>query len=180
VVHAELWRLRARLAEVAGDAPEAARLTAEADAALAPSTEVGAVMGRVAELLGYEITPQPLRAGETAELTTHWRLLGDVSPEQTVWVHFRAEGRADAPDTRFGDDYRLPGLLPEIGPAPQHVSVRRHLLVPAGAEPGRYRLVAGVWNPESGRRLHRWVRGLVPTLETTLPLGRLELVRPAP
>jgi hypothetical protein len=180
VVHAELWRLRARLAEVAGDAPEAARLTAEADAVLAPSTEVGAVMGRVAELLGYEITPQPLRAGETAELTTHWRLLGDVSPEQTVWVHFRAEGRADAPDTRFGDDYRLPGLLPEIGPAPQHVSVRRPLLVPAGAEPGRYRLVAGVWNPESGRRLHRWLRGLVPTLETTLPLGRLELVRPAP
>ena len=63
-VHAELWRLRARLAAADGDLPEAARLAAEADAALAPARPIGAVMGRVAELLGYDVAPQPLRAGE--------------------------------------------------------------------------------------------------------------------
>jgi hypothetical protein len=60
------------------------------------------------------------------------------------------------------------------------VSVRRQVAVPAEATPGRYRLVAGVWNPASGRRLHRWWRGLVPTRETALELGRVEVVRRAP
>jgi hypothetical protein len=61
---------------------------------------------------------------------------------------------------------------------PQTVSVRRRLVVPPDAVPGRYRLVAGVWDPASGRRLHRRWRGWVPTLDTTVPLGGVELVRP--
>jgi hypothetical protein len=177
-VHVELWHLRARLAAADGDLPEAARLTAEADAARGPSTAVGAVIGGVVELQGYDVSPQPLRAGEAVDVTTHWRVLADTASPLMVWVHFRAVAQPEGPETHFGDDYPLPGLLAEIGPGPQHVRVRRRLSVPADLAPGRYRLVAGVWNPRSGRRLHRWWRGLVPTLETTLALGRVEVVRP--
>ena len=179
-VHVELWRHRARLAEADGDRSEVTRLTAEADAALAPARPIGAVMGRVAELLGYDVAPQPLRAGEAVDVTMHWRLRGPPSANLMAWVHFRGEDRPDTEAARFGDDYPLPSFLPDVGPAPQHVSVRRRLLVPADAAPGRYRLVAGVWSPGSGRRLHRWWRGLVPTLETTLALGRVEVVRAPP
>jgi 4-amino-4-deoxy-L-arabinose transferase-like glycosyltransferase len=179
-VHAELWRLRARLAALDGDPREAARLAAEADAGLAPARLVGAMMGGVAELVGYDLTPQPLRAGETVELTSHWRLHGVASPGLMVWVHLRADERPDNRGTRFGDDYPMPGFLAELGPAPQHVSVRRSLPVPVDAAPGRYRLVAGVWHPASGGRLHRWWRGLVPTLETTLELGRVEVIGATP
>jgi hypothetical protein len=179
-VHVELWRLRARLAAADGDSQEAARLAAEADAALAPARHVGAHMGGIVELAGYEMTPQPLRAGETAELTTHWRLLRMPAAQHMVWVHLRAADRTDDQATRFGDDFPLPGFLPELGRAPQHVSVRRRLRIPDGAVPGQYRLVAGVWNPATGWRMHRWWRGLVPTLETALSLGRVEVVRPAP
>ena len=178
-VHVELWRLRARLAAADGDPAEAARLAGEADAAGVPPETVGALMGGVVELLGYSVTPRPLRAGETVELTTHWRLHKASTRRLMVWVHLRADDRT-ATDTRFGDDYPLPGLLPDLGPGPQQVSVRRQVLVPADAAPGRYRLVAGVWNPASGRRLHRWWRGLVPTRETALELGRVEIVRAAP
>ena len=177
-VHAELWRRRARLAAADGDLGEAARLTADADAALTPAKPIGAVMGRVAELLGYDIEPLPLRTGEPVEIAMHWRLRGTPASSLMVWVHFRAEGRSDE-DARFGDDYPLASFLPELGPAPQHVMVRRRMTVPAELAPGRYRLVAGVWNPGSGWRLHRWWRGLVPTLERTLPLGRVEVVRGA-
>ena len=179
-VHAELWRLRARLAAADGDVPEAARLTAEADASLAPSTTIGAVLGGVVELRGYDIAPQPLRAGEAVDLTTHWRVLADTSSPLMVWVHFRAVGQPEGPATHFGDDFPLPGLLSELGSGPQHVSVRRRLAVPPNLAPGRYRVVAGVWNPRSGWRLHRWWRGLAPTLETTLALSRVEVVRPGP
>ena len=178
-VHVELWRLRARLAAADGDPAEAARLSAEADAAGAPGRPVGVTLGGQAELLGYEITPQPLRAGEPAELTTHWRLHRAPWGRLMAWVHLRAEDRAEGQGTRFGDDYPLAGFLPELG-APQHLAVRRRIVVPADAAAGRYRLVAGLWNPASGWRLHRWWRGILPTLTTTLALGRVEVVRPAP
>jgi hypothetical protein len=50
--------------------------------------------------------------------------------------------------------------------------------VPPHIAPGRYRVVAGVWNPAAEWRLHRWWRRLVPTLDTTLPLGIVEVVGP--
>jgi hypothetical protein len=179
-VHVELWRLRARLAEADGDGREAARLTMEADEALQPATPVGAVMGGLAELTGYDVLPQPLRPGEPVEVTTHWRLHRAPWGRLMVWVHLRGDSRPDSPRTRFGDDYPLTGFLSELGPTPQHVSVRRRLTVPADAAPGRYRVVAGLWRPGSGWRLHRWWHGVVPTLDTTLELGRVEVVRPAP
>jgi hypothetical protein len=179
-VHVELWRRRARLAAADGDAAEAARLAAEADAALAPSRPIGAVMGGQAELMGYDVVPQPLRAGETVEITTHWRLYRAPWARLMAWVHLRADNRPDNQGTRFGDDYPLVGFLPELGVSPQHMSVRRQITVPADATAGRYRVVAGLWSPGSGWRLHRWWRGMLPTLDTTLALGRVEVVRPAP
>jgi hypothetical protein len=179
-VHVELWRLRARLAAADGDAREAARLSAEADAVLAPARPVGALMGGQAELVGYDVRPEPLRAGETVELTTHWRLYRAPWARLMVWVHLRADSRPDNQGTRFGDDYPLAGFMPELGVAPQHMSIQRRIPVPANATAGRYRLVAGLWNPGSGWRLHRWWRGILPTFDTTLKLGRVEVTRPGP
>jgi hypothetical protein len=178
-VHVELWRLRARLAAADGDAPEAARLSAEADAALAPARPVGAVVGGQAELVGYEVRPQPLEAGGTVEITTHWRLYRAPWGRLMVWMHFRADERNENQGTRFGDDYPLTGFLPELGVSPQHVSVQRQLTVPADATAGSYRIVAGLWSPGTGWRLRRWWRGILPTLDTTLELGRVEVIRPA-
>ena len=110
----------------------------------------------------------------------HWRLHGELAPNLMVWVHFRAQDQSDNEGARFGDDFPLPGFLAGLGPAPQDVMVRRRIVVPADQAPGRYRLVAGVWNPRSGWRLHRWWRGLVPTLDRSLALGRVEVVRGAP
>ena len=179
-VHVELWRLQARLAMGAGDTREATRRAAEADAVLAPARPVGAVMGGEVELMGYDVLPQPLRAGEPAEITTHWRLHRASSGPLMVWVHLRADQGPDHKGTRFGDDYPLVGFLPELGVTPQHVSIQRRLMVPADATAGRYRLVAGVWSPGSGWRLHRWWRGILPTLDTTIALGRVEVIRPSP
>ena len=175
-VHTELWRVRARLAVAEGDLREGAQLAARAEAALTPKRPVGALMGGVAELVGYDLRPQTLRAGERAEMTTHWRLHRASSGRLMIWIQFRAANKGG---TRFGDDSPLPEFLPELGAAPQHVSVRRRITVPADAPPGRYRLVAGLSSPGSGRRLHRWWRGILPTFDTTLGLGRVEIMSPA-
>jgi hypothetical protein len=177
-IHVELWRLRARLATADGDTQEAARLNAEADAALAPERRVGAVMGGQAELMGFSVEPQPLEAGDTMEVTTHWRLYRAPWSRLMVWMHFRADERTESQGTRFGDDYPLTGFLPELGVAPQHVSIQRQMTVPGDATAGRYRIVAGLWSPGTGWRLRRWWRGILPTLDTTLELGRIDVIRP--
>src|SRR5262249_54946171 len=84
-VNVELWRIRARLAAEDGDARAADRLTAEANAALAPGRPVGAVMGGEAELVGYDVLPEPLRAGESVDVTTHWRLYRGAQGRLMVW-----------------------------------------------------------------------------------------------
>jgi hypothetical protein len=171
--NAELARARARLAETAGDAPDAARLETEAAKVFAPARPVGVVLGRVVELLGYDVTPIPVRVGEPVEVTTHWRLFGTPPGSLMVWLQFRGDDQA----VRFGDNYPLPAPVKGLS-NPQHVSVSRGVTVPTHMAPGRYRVVAGVWNQASDWRLHRWWHRLVPLLETTLRLGTVEIVGP--
>jgi hypothetical protein len=52
------------------------------------------------------------------------------------------------------------------------------MTIPGDATAGRYRIVAGLWSPATGWRLRRWWRGVLPTLDTTLELGRVEVRRP--
>jgi len=66
----------------------------------------------------------------------------------------------------------------ELVNGPQHVSVRRRIVVPRDATPGQYRLVTGVWDPTSELRLHIWWRGLLPTFANALTLGTVEVVGP--
>ena len=141
-VHVELWRLRARLAAADGDPLEAARLAAEADAALAPARPVGALMGRVAELVGYDVTRRSRSAPASRSSSRRTGACARPPPgDLMVWVHLRAEDRPDNQGARFGDDFPLPGLLPELGPAPQHVTVRRRVSCP----PTRRRGGTGWW-----------------------------------
>ena len=102
--------VRAHLAAADGDLPEAARLAARADAALTPKRPVGALMGGVAELVGYDLRPQPLRAGESGRDNDPLApARGRPSGRLMVWIHFRAVDRRQR-GTRFGDDSPLPEL----------------------------------------------------------------------
>jgi 4-amino-4-deoxy-L-arabinose transferase-like glycosyltransferase len=171
-VYAELDALLARLAAEGGDVDGARRLQAEAEAARPASAAAAAVFGRTVELLAVELAPGPVRPGETLDVTYRWRLLAAPREPLVVYVHFR--GTAGQP-ARFGDDHPLPPAIPELG-LPQHVTERRQVVVPADLSPGRYRIVAGVWDPRSGHRLRRWW-GPLPVLGPTVELGAVE-VRP--
>jgi hypothetical protein len=176
LTYVELSRRRAQLAAEAGDLTEIQTLEADAGAALRVEKPVGGVFGRLVELTGYDVVPARVRPGEPIDLTYHWRLLASPPTPLSVYVHFRGD---QGQRTRFGDDHPLPAPIPGLGAGPQHVSERRRILVPAEAEPGRYRLVAGVWSPASEARLRRWWRGIVPTLDTTIEIGTIEVLPPS-
>ncbi|MBI3456864.1 MAG: hypothetical protein HY002_13895 [Candidatus Rokubacteria bacterium] len=170
LIYAELAQQRARLAAAAGDTAEAQRLQSEADAVAAPRHRMDAVFGRAVELLGYDAVPARARPGESIEVVYHWRLLAPLRRPLTAYVHFRSDHLV------FADDHELPGLLRGLEGSPQDVMERRRVLVPPETPTGTYRIVAGVWDPATGRRARRWWAGLVPTLSQTADLGTIEVL----
>ncbi len=140
--------LRARLAAADGDAGEASRLAAEADAALAPGRPVGASWAARPSSWATTSAPQPLRAGEPAELTTHWRLHRAPWGRLMVWVHLRAEDRPGRPGHPIRRRLsRWPASCPSSASpaAPEHPAADHG----ARATPP---LDGTVWSPASGAR----------------------------
>jgi hypothetical protein len=176
LLHAELAADRARLAAAAGAESEARRLAAEATAVRTPREHVGAVFGHAVELTGHTIETPRVRAGGTAELAYHWRLLRRSAGGLVVSVQFLA---ADGTSGRFGDDHPLPQPIRGLDPAAaQHVMERRRLAVPETTPPGRYHMVIAVREAASGRRLHRWWHGVLPLPTRTVEVGTLEVLAP--
>lgn len=170
LVYADLARQRARLAAAAGDPAEAQRLQREGDAVTAPRHRTDAVFGRVAELLGYDVVPARAHPGESIQVAYHWRLLAPLRRPLTAYVHFRGDRLF------FADDHELPGPLRGLEGSPQEVMERRRVLVPPETPTGTYRIVAGLWDPATGRRARRWWAGLVPTVSQTAELGTIEVL----
>jgi 4-amino-4-deoxy-L-arabinose transferase-like glycosyltransferase len=174
LANAELADRRARLAEAAGDTAEARRLRAEAAAVRTPSHPVDAVFGGEVALRGFDLTPARAHPGETLELVYHWRL--PATPRSlAAYTHFV---QRDGAHGRFGDDYGLPEPIRSLGGDAQAVRLFRRVRVPAGTPPGSYRVVAGVWDPASGRRLHRWWRGILPVPGRTVEVGTVDILPP--
>jgi hypothetical protein len=163
--YAELAEQRARVATALGDAAAAERHRAEAAHVLAQRRMTSAVFDGVAELTGCDLVAARGRPSEPIEVILQWRLLEQASAPLVAYVHFRGQF------TRFGDDRPLPRPIKGLGNSPQHVLERRRVFIPADAQPGGYRVVAGLWEPESRRPVRLWWRGLLPTTNRTVRLG---------
>jgi dolichyl-phosphate-mannose-protein mannosyltransferase len=175
LVNAELAERRARLAAAAGDTAEARRLRDEAAAVRAPTRPVGAVFGGGVALLGFDLNPTRVQPGGALEVAYHWRLPA-TSRALAAYIHFVPQQGARG---RFADDYGLPEPIRSLGEQTQAIRLGRQVRVPAGTPPGTYRVVAGVWNPATGHRLHRWWHGVVPGPTRTVDLGTVEILPPS-
>jgi len=136
---------------------------------------VGAVLGRVIELTGYDLTPTRARPGEHLDLAYYWRMSARSRTPLAAYLHLRGEA-GQRTRALAVDDHGLPAPIPGLGAEPQHVTEHRRVMIPTDAQPGRYRVVIGVRDPTSGSRLRRWWRGLVPTTSHTIEVGTLEIL----
>jgi hypothetical protein len=107
-------------------------------------------LGGVARLVGYELTgaAQP---GRALQVDLLWQAEAPLADDLTVFVHLldtRGERRAQ-------DDARpAKGSYPTTTWAPGEIVRDRHTVaIPADAPPGQYRIVAGLYDAASGRRL---------------------------
>ena len=76
----------------------------------------------------------------------------------------------------FSDDHPLPAPIAGLGDDTQHVLERRSIVIPHDAPPGRYRVLVGVWEPESRAYFPRWWHGMLPTRSRTIEVGTLEVL----
>jgi hypothetical protein len=112
---------------------------------------VEANFGGVARLLGYDIEPAEVEAGQVMKITLYWEALRPMAESYTVFTHL-----LDGAGRIRGQHDGLPGggARPTTSWLAGEVLVDVHeLAVDASAPPGEYALAAGLYDAASGARV---------------------------
>jgi len=102
-------------------------------------------------LNGYRLIDEVVRRGDIVRLILHWRPEGEVEEDYKLFLHLLdEEGRLVAQrDSEPGGGMR-PTSSWEVG---EEIVDRYGVVVGEGTPSGRYQLVVGMYEPESGERL---------------------------
>jgi mannosyltransferase len=112
---------------------------------------LSANLGDQVELLGYDLTPDELRAGEAMHLTLYWRALDEMEVSYTVFVHL-----LDGENRIWGQRDSVPdnGTLPTTGWVKGEVIADKYkFTVKPDAPPGEYLIEVGMYDAQNNRRL---------------------------
>lgn len=120
------------------------------EAAEAPQTPLNVQFGQLARLVGFDLEGAPQPAGVIA-LNLHWQVTGTTDKDYTVFVHLLdAAGNTvannDGPplEATYPTSYWEPG---------EHLLDRHALALPESLEPGTYRALVGLYEPDGGARV---------------------------
>jgi hypothetical protein len=102
---------------------------------------------------GYDLVPTDVGAGETITVTLHWKAREAPSMDYQVFVHLLGD---DPKPVAQGDGPPLMGYYPTSMWAAGETLADPHLLsLPADLPAGQYRLLIGMYNLETMKRLPR-------------------------
>lgn len=108
-------------------------------------------LGRGIALRGYDLAPASVAAGEKLALRLHWRRVGPIDRDYTVFVHLldaaeKVVAQRDSPP--------FAGRRPTASWLEGEELVDEYVVeVPSALMPGRYRIEVGMYEPDTGRRL---------------------------
>lgn len=108
-------------------------------------------LGDSIQLVGYDIDRTDLQAGDTLHLTLHWTADAPIEADYTVFTQL------------LGPDFQLHGQLDQqpinnLWPTSrwqpgERLADRYDIPIAAGAPPGRYQILVGMYNSQTGERL---------------------------
>jgi len=112
---------------------------------------VQARFGDTITLLGYDLHSEEARPGQILRVTLFWKADDLVQEDYKVFVHLLdAQGQVLAQH----DSQPVGGSMPTSSwPVGETVSDNHGVVVPRGMPSGEYRLVLGMYDPQTGRRL---------------------------
>ena len=130
-------------------------------------------------LLGYDLHPATVEAGETLRLDLYWKAQRRLDTEYSAYARLQdAESNLWSPkDSRRPGGYRdYPATT--IWPLDEYARDSHQILVLPGAPPGEYDLVVGVFSKDTLEELDVLdERGIA--VGTSLAVGKLTVVRPS-
>ena len=109
---------------------------------------VGEVLDGFAELVGYRAGP--LVPGQPFPVTLYWRAQGETKTSYKVFVHL-----VDAQGVIIAQSDAIPANWARLTTSwlpPEVIEDAHTLFPPMGLAPGTYRLIAGLYDPPTGRR----------------------------
>ncbi len=108
-------------------------------------------LGGLATLVGYDLTAESVRPGDTLRLVLYWQALAPIDRSYTVFTHLldnENQVRAQKDTLPAG------GARPTIGWVPEEFIIDEYeLVVEADAPPGEYLLEVGMYDAFTGERL---------------------------
>lgn len=128
-----------------------------------------AVLGEQIRLLDYALSTQEVTSGDVLQLRMNWQAERQPDTDYTVFVQLldnrnQVVAQRDAPP--------VSGERPTSGWQPgEQISDNHGVLVPHGTAPGDYRLIAGLYDPQTGQRLKN-------VEVDTIDLGTIRVNRP--
>lgn len=109
-----------------------------------PQVPGDAILGGQLRLLGYDLSPQVAQPGQPVTVVLYWQPLSELAEPYSSYVHVvHEDGSVSWP----GSDHRPGGdIYPAtLWPPGQVIRDEHVLLIPADADPGQYRLIAGMY-----------------------------------
>ncbi len=114
-------------------------------------TRVNVNFGNIINLLGYDLSKDQLSAGDTCTVTLFWQALAATPTSYAVFVQLQDENQKSVAQS---DALPANGTRPTTGWKPDEViEDRREIKLPSDAQPGRYQLIVGLYDPKTGTRL---------------------------
>jgi 4-amino-4-deoxy-L-arabinose transferase-like glycosyltransferase len=139
-------------------------------------------LGGQAALLGYDLSGEQVKAGDSITLTLYWQALARMADDYKVFVHLVGP-EPEQTIAAQSDKMPLDGLWPTWAWEPGYpVRDEYRLELPAGLPPGKYELRAGLYRPGDGQRVSvqgpaEIAKDSVPptTRESAAVLGQVEV-----
>ena len=140
-----------------------------------PEHPVHKRLGDVALLMGFDVKAAELVPGGTIELTLYWQALSSAPVSYKVFVHLVGEdGRIWGQQDKFPQDGNLPTSAWIAG---EYITDSYRIPIAPQAPPGTYRLVVGMYDPETGARLPIYDEKGQP-LGDSIPIMKVKVVSP--
>jgi len=144
--------------------------------AVEATQQVNANLEDRVELLAYTTGDQTYHPGDTVTVTLYWRALRQLDRDYKAFVHLTDAAITRQPAQHDGDPNG--GFTPTTRWLPGELVPDTHRLgLPAGLEPGRYLLWAGMYEHETVRNLSI-VSSEMPAANARVLLGEIEVASP--
>ncbi|MBI4789488.1 MAG: hypothetical protein HY782_20855 [Chloroflexi bacterium] len=169
---------RLPVATDAGPAPDAmielgtVKVPMDAQAAR-PQRALDVAFGPAIRLAGYDLDKQNLKPGQSLALRLYWQPQARLDGDYKVFVHIVAEdGRVVTQQDSVPGNGNYPTRIWDAGE-----QVLDAYVLPIELPPGRYRIVAGMYNAVSGERLVAQANG-AELQDRQVELGALNVLAP--